>query len=78
MVRMIDVVAAVILKFAKHGGLVTRTDVEQWFALAQAREDLSARGGGAEWLDLSDNDRIDAVIEARSWLQAARDVGLAA
>lgn len=75
---MIDVVAAVILKFAKHGVLVTRTDVEQWFVLAQAREELSARNGGADWLELSDSERIDQVIEARSWLQAARDVGLAA
>lgn len=74
---MTDIVAAVIFKFARHGGLVKRVEVEQWFALAQAREELSAIGGGPDWLELSDEDRISCVIDARAWLQAARNVGLA-
>jgi len=75
---MIDVVAAVILQLAHRGQLVRRTDVELWFALAQAREDLSAQAGGAEWIELSDQQRIDQVLQARSWFQAARDAGMVA
>ena len=75
---MIDVVAAVILRLAHRGQLVKRTEVELWFALAQAREDLSARAGGAEWLELSDEQRIDKVLQASGWFQAARDAGLVA
>jgi len=75
---MIDVVAAAILQLAHRGQLVKRTDVELWFALAQAREDLSARAGGAEWLELSDAQRIDRVLQARTWFQAARDAGMVA
>jgi hypothetical protein len=61
---VVDVVAAVILRYAHRGQLVKRTEVERWCELAQAR-------AGDDWLELSDESRLSAVIEARSWKETA-------